>query len=107
MIRTAERYGTSWASAADECPRLSFAAAGSALDPRPFGAKAERAKHKSLYETMKETQLASDDALAADRANAGDAELKAGEPYFRPVGVEHDVINDCTSEYAFIEVEMK
>jgi mannose-6-phosphate isomerase-like protein (cupin superfamily) len=35
------------------------------------------------------------------------AELKAGEPYFRPVGVEHDVINDGASGYAFIEVEMK
>ena len=35
------------------------------------------------------------------------ADLKAGQPYFRPVGVEHDVINDGDSEYAFIEVEMK
>ena len=35
------------------------------------------------------------------------ADLKAGQPYFRPVGVEHDVINDGASEYAFIEVEMK
>ena len=33
------------------------------------------------------------------------ANLKAGQPYFRPVGVEHDVINDGTGEYAFIEVE--
>ncbi|MDX1422218.1 MAG: cupin domain-containing protein [Kiloniellales bacterium] len=34
-------------------------------------------------------------------------DLKAGQPYFRPVGVEHDVINDGAGEYAFIEVEMK
>jgi beta-alanine degradation protein BauB len=35
------------------------------------------------------------------------ADLKLGQPYFRPVGVEHDVINDGAGEYAFIEVEMK
>ena len=35
------------------------------------------------------------------------ADLKAGQPYFRPVGVEHDVINDGDGDYAFIEVEMK
>jgi len=35
------------------------------------------------------------------------AELTAGQPYFRPAGVEHDVINDADAEYAFIEVEMK
>ncbi len=35
------------------------------------------------------------------------ADLKAGQPYFRNVGVEHDVINDGEAEYAFIEVEFK
>ena len=35
------------------------------------------------------------------------ADLKAGQPYFRNVGVEHDVINDGDGEYAFIEVEIK
>ena len=35
------------------------------------------------------------------------AELKAGQPYFRNEGVEHDVINDGEGEYAFIEVEFK
>ena len=34
-------------------------------------------------------------------------ELKAGVPYFRPVGVEHDVINAGTKDYAFMEVELK
>ena len=34
-------------------------------------------------------------------------ELKAGVPYFRPVGVEHDVINAGSDDYAFIEVELK
>ena len=35
------------------------------------------------------------------------AEHKAGQPYYRNVGVEHDVINDGDGEYAFIEVEVK
>jgi quercetin dioxygenase-like cupin family protein len=35
------------------------------------------------------------------------AELKAGIPYARPVGVEHDVVNANDFEFVFIEVEMK
>ena len=35
------------------------------------------------------------------------AEVKQGVPYFRNVGVEHDVINESGYEFAFIEVEMK
>lgn len=35
------------------------------------------------------------------------AELAAGVPYFRPVGVEHDVTNINDYEYAFIEIEFK
>lgn len=35
------------------------------------------------------------------------AEMKKGVPYFRPVGVEHDVVNANDGEYAFIEVELK
>ncbi len=35
------------------------------------------------------------------------ADLSAGVPYFRHVGVEHDVTNVNSFEYAFIEVEFK
>jgi hypothetical protein len=35
------------------------------------------------------------------------AELRKGVPYFRNLGVEHDVINANVYEFAFIEVEMK
>jgi beta-alanine degradation protein BauB len=35
------------------------------------------------------------------------SEMKAGAPYFRNAGVEHDVINANDSEYAFIEIELK
>jgi quercetin dioxygenase-like cupin family protein len=35
------------------------------------------------------------------------AELKKGVPYFRNLGVEHDVINANDGEYAFVEIELK
>ncbi|PSJ62176.1 cupin domain-containing protein [Pseudaminobacter soli (ex Li et al. 2025)] len=35
------------------------------------------------------------------------AEMKQGVPYYRPEGVEHDVINANDGEYAFIEIELK
>lgn len=35
------------------------------------------------------------------------ADLKAGVPYFRGQGVEHDVINANEFEFAFIEIELK
>lgn len=33
--------------------------------------------------------------------------LTAGDPYFRPAGVEHDVRNVNAFEFAFIEIEIK
>ena len=35
------------------------------------------------------------------------APLTAGASYAREVGVEHDVINDNTFEFVFVEVELK
>ncbi len=34
-------------------------------------------------------------------------ELTAGRSYFRPIGVEHDVINASAHEFVFVEVEFK
>ena len=34
-------------------------------------------------------------------------QLRVGQPYFRNAGVEHNVINANSSEFAFIEVEIK
>ncbi|WP_424942476.1 cupin domain-containing protein [Aliiroseovarius crassostreae] len=34
------------------------------------------------------------------------AELRHGEPYYRELGVEHDVINNNDFECAFVEVEL-
>jgi beta-alanine degradation protein BauB len=35
------------------------------------------------------------------------AELTAGKSYYRPVGVEHNVINANEYEFAFVEIEFK
>ena len=35
------------------------------------------------------------------------AELRTGRPYFRNVGVEHNVVNANEHEFVFIEVELK
>jgi quercetin dioxygenase-like cupin family protein len=35
------------------------------------------------------------------------ADLVAGQPYFRPAGVEHDVRNANAFEFVFIEIELK
>ena len=36
-----------------------------------------------------------------------EAQLRAGQPYFRNAGVEHNVINANDFEFVFIEVELK
>ena len=40
---------------------------------------------------------------------AGDSvnELVAGQPYYRPAGVEHDIRNANAFEFVFIEIELK
>jgi quercetin dioxygenase-like cupin family protein len=35
------------------------------------------------------------------------AELDAGQSYFRPVGVEHNVINANDYAFSFVEIELK
>jgi beta-alanine degradation protein BauB len=35
------------------------------------------------------------------------AQLTKGVPYFRHAGVEHDVINPNSFEFAFVEIELK
>jgi quercetin dioxygenase-like cupin family protein len=35
------------------------------------------------------------------------SELEAGQSYFRPAGVEHDVANASGHEFAFVEIELK
>jgi quercetin dioxygenase-like cupin family protein len=34
------------------------------------------------------------------------AELRSGEPYFRSIGVEHNVVNANEGEFVFVEIEL-
>ena len=45
--------------------------------------------------------------LVTEGGKEDTANLKAGVPYYRDAGVEHDVINANDFEYAFIEIEIK
>lgn len=35
------------------------------------------------------------------------AELRVGQPYYRPAGVEHNVVNANDYEFVFVEVEIR
>ena len=43
--------------------------------------------------------------IADKDGNITTAPLKTGVPYFRELGVEHDVLNGNDHEFAFVEVE--
>jgi quercetin dioxygenase-like cupin family protein len=34
-------------------------------------------------------------------------QLAAGKSYFRKAGVEHDIVNEAETDFAFVEVEIK
>lgn len=44
--------------------------------------------------------------IVAPDGSVSRPELKAGEPYFRRAGVEHNVINDSGGDFSFIEIEL-
>jgi mannose-6-phosphate isomerase-like protein (cupin superfamily) len=45
--------------------------------------------------------------LIRDRDGERTAELAAGQPYARPAGAEHDVVNPGAEPFVFIEIELK
>ena len=46
--------------------------------------------------------------LLAETANGNvETELSFGQTYTRPAGVEHNIVNPNTSEFRFIEIELK
>jgi quercetin dioxygenase-like cupin family protein len=46
--------------------------------------------------------------LLAETANGNvPTELRAGQAYARPVGVEHNIVNASPHEFAFVEIELK
>ena len=45
--------------------------------------------------------------LAETSTGNVETELKLGQAYARPVGVEHNIVNAGDGEFAFVEVEIK
>ncbi len=63
--------------------------------------------HRHEYDYVVVSLLDGDLTLVTEDGREDTAKLKVGVPYFREMGVEHDVIITNDFEYAFIEIEMK
>ena len=71
----------------------------------PPGAATGWHKHEMDYMvTPMTTGVLSIEALDG---SVTEVNLVAGQPYFREIGVEHDVINVNSHEFIFIETELK
>jgi quercetin dioxygenase-like cupin family protein len=71
-----------------------------------FGPGAATGRHRHEYDYVVVPMTTGRLVL---RATGGEsvAELVAGQAYFRPAGVEHDVANASEREFVFVEVELK
>lgn len=45
--------------------------------------------------------------IVAPSGERNSAQLAVGKSYFRKAGVEHDVLNETSSEIVFLEIELK
>jgi quercetin dioxygenase-like cupin family protein len=70
----------------------------------PAGAATGHHRHEYPYVVV---PLTTGDLTMSGPAGTASARLVAGEPYFRPAGVEHDVMNDNPFEFVFVETEIK
>jgi quercetin dioxygenase-like cupin family protein len=68
------------------------------------GAHTGHHRHEYPYVIVPMTTGALASLSAAGEASAS---LTTGEPYFRPAGVEHDVVNQNATEFVFVEIELK
>ena len=71
-----------------------------------FTAGAHTGHHRHEYPYVV-VPLTTGTLTAISSAGETAATLTAGDPYFRPAGVEHDVINANPTDFAFIEIELK
>jgi quercetin dioxygenase-like cupin family protein len=71
-----------------------------------FAPGAETGWHRHGYDYVV-VPLTTGKLKAFDGRQETIAELAAGRSYYRPVGVEHNVINANDAEFAFVEVEFK
>ena len=72
-----------------------------------FAPGASTGWHRHEYDYVVVPMLDGKLGLSTGEDESKIAELSAGVPYFREVGVEHDVTNVNDFEFVFIEVEFK
>ncbi|MGB5707362.1 MAG: cupin domain-containing protein [Arenicellales bacterium] len=70
----------------------------------PVGAETGWHRHALDYVVV---PLTSGTLLLETRTEVNKAELTVGKPYFRELGVEHNVVNDNEHEFVFVETEFK
>ncbi|MGQ0676788.1 MAG: cupin domain-containing protein [Rhodospirillales bacterium] len=71
-----------------------------------FAPDAETGWHRHAFDYVI-VPLTTGRLLIDDGKRQTHAELSAGKSYFRPVGVEHNVINANDFDFAFVEIEFK
>ena len=71
-----------------------------------FAPGAETGWHKHGYDYVVVPGM--DGKLLLETSDGNNiAELKAGQSYYRPAGVEHNVVNANEFEFFFIEIELR
>lgn len=71
-----------------------------------FAPGAETGWHRHNYDYVV-VPMTTGKLLLEEKEGSREAQLTAGLPYFRNVGVEHNVVNANDSEFVFVEVEIK
>ena len=68
---------------------------------------AETGYHRHAYDYVVVPLTTGTLKVTGSDGNETSAELTAGVPYFRNVGVEHNVTNANAFEFVFVEIEFK
>ncbi|HUK04078.1 MAG TPA: cupin domain-containing protein [Burkholderiales bacterium] len=71
-----------------------------------FAPGAETGWHRHAHDYVV-VCLTSGKLLAETAAGNVETELRLGQSYARPVGVEHNIVNAGSKEFAFVEIELK
>ena len=71
-----------------------------------FALGAETGWHRHAYDYIVVPGL-DGKLLIETEAAQNIAELAAGQSYFRPIGVEHNVVNANDFEFYFVEIELR